>query len=189
MAAVRPQELTLRRPPPPAPPSSSPVQATPPPPAAFVTQPQLLPYTRVVDGCWKEGVAESCCSTTEEEANASVVVGLSDDSGCGYDDDGCGSCVDGGEGTTVAWRERGEKECSSSSSACSNLPWLSQDDGISSRSSLWPPPNASRAADRDDHRSAAAERHDVDDDPEATAARRLEEDRKFWEACLASGYP
>jgi hypothetical protein len=27
------------------------------------------------------------------------------------------------------------------------------------------------------------------EDPKVAAARRQEEDRKFWEACLASGYP
>ncbi|KAG8063360.1 hypothetical protein GUJ93_ZPchr0003g17247 [Zizania palustris] len=192
--------MVPHRPPPPAP--LSPVQAALPTPAAadvVVGRPQLLPYacTRVVGGwhgCWKEGVAESWCPTTEEPAAEEASVGdLSDDSvGCGYDDDdddGCGSCVDGGEGT-VAWRERDDKLGSSS---VSSLPWWSQVDGGGGGgvgvSFLWPPPSASRAADHRDHRAGGERHDDVDDDPKATAARRQEEDRKFWEECLATGYP
>ncbi|KAL5219061.1 hypothetical protein ABZP36_019745 [Zizania latifolia] len=199
MTNVRPPDLVPRRPPPPAP--LSPVQAALPTPAAatdvVVGRPQLLPYacTRVVGGwhgCWKEGVAESWCPTTEDPtAEDASVTGLSVDSGGGGyheddDDDGCGSCVDGGEGT-VAWRERSVDKGSSS---VSSLPWWSQVDGSGGGggSFLWPPPSASRATDHPDHR-AGSERHDVDDDPKATAARRQEEDRKFWEECLASGYP
>jgi hypothetical protein len=110
-------------------------------------------------------VAESCCPT--EVADTAI----DGDMDFGSDDDGCGSCVDGGDGSA----RQDEDEASD------NFVWWRPQS--SSRCFPWAP-NAGRTTTPN-----YAEESEDDGDPKEAAARRQEEDRKFWEECLTSGYP
>lgn len=128
----------------------------------------------------KESVAESWCCPTEVVVPDTAAIDDSDD-----DDDGCGSCVDGTSQDSAGLQELEEE-------ASDVAFWRSQETASSRRRFLWPP-NTSRpttvAYRGYVHAGDDCSDDDGDSDPEVAAARRQEEDRKFWEACLASGYP
>ncbi|XP_062213426.1 uncharacterized protein LOC133914324 [Phragmites australis] len=160
MAAVQPHVAPRQHPPPSQPPAPAPAPLSSPAVVVLPCKRRHADVARIK----KEGVAESCCRPSEP-----VLIYL--DSGSDDEDDGCGSCVDGGE----SGGGQDEEEVSGSVVA-----WWSQE-ATTRRCFLWA--NGSRTAEDE---LAGVER---DGDPKAAAARRQEEDRKFWEACLASGYP
>ena len=178
MGAVQPRVAPRRHPPPPSPPvpplPSAPSQA----PAA---RPQLPCKRSRADAVAvahgrKERVVDSCCPSSRLDQLELVLV--DDDSG--EEDDGCGSCVDGAGGAGGG-QDDDEEESGSGGIAWR---WSQESGGRGRRCSLWA--NGSRATEGGQLR-AGGERDD--EDPTVAAARRQEEDRKFWEACLASGYP
>lgn len=178
MAAVQPRVAPRRHRPPPL--------LVPPLPAAPSQEPVARPQlpckrsrsdaVAVVAHGRKERVAESCCPSSRLDQLELVL--LDDDSG--DEDDGCGSCVDGAGGAGCG-QDEDEEESGSRGVA---VAWWSQDTGGGGRRSLWA--NGSIATEGG-HLPTDGE-HD-DEDPTVAAARRQEEDRKFWEDCLASGYP
>ena len=89
----------------------------------------------------------------------------------GSDDDGCGSCVNGSEGSAA--QDEGDGR--------DNVVWWRQQS--SSRCFSWPANGGITTT------TNYGDESDDDGDPEAAAARRQDEDRKFWEECLTSGYP
>ena len=90
------------------------------------------------------------------------------------DDDGCSSCVEGDEYSS--YQEQEEAACDEEGEGRNKAgrgsgAWWEQMAGGGAITAL-PLPRAPEAAE----------------DPKR-AAERQEEDRKFWEDCLASGYP
>ncbi|CAD6222716.1 unnamed protein product [Miscanthus lutarioriparius] len=162
----------------------------PPPPLA------LLPRPRVVDEVADddmedsdtESVAESCPHPRPHGAGAAAT-DSSSFSSCGssaccheddeaeMDDDGCSSCVEGDEYSS--YQEQDEAACDDeegrNKAGRGSGAWWEQMAVAGARGgaiTALPLPLAPEAAE----------------DPKR-AAERQEEDRKFWEDCLASGYP
>jgi len=162
MAAVQPHAAPRRHPAPAPPPAPAPSQAPQPPCKRGRADTVAVAHGQY--GRKQERVAESCCPSERErererEREQELVL-LDDDSG--DEDGGCGSFVGG-----VGGGQDDEDEGEGNGSA---VVWWRRKEG---NCSLW----------------ASAGERDGDEDPKVAAARRQEEDRKFWEACLASGYP
>ncbi|XP_062211281.1 uncharacterized protein LOC133912514 [Phragmites australis] len=166
MAAVQPHVAPRRHHPPPPPPSPQPPAPALSPSLAIVARPQLRckrSHAADVARSRKEGVAGSCFPCPSEP----LLIDL--DSGSDDEEDGCGSCVDGGE--------RGEGQDDDEQGSGSVAAWWSQESSLRRCFLL-----AKRSRTAEDDRAGG-------EDPKVAAVRRQEEDRKFWEACLASGYP
>jgi hypothetical protein len=126
-----------------------------------------------------ESVAESCPWPSRAAA-------ATDSCGCGTccrdeevddDDDGCSSCVEGDECSSYQYQEAQDDETAAD-----------DDEGgvkAAAGSSVW---WERMAAARTFPLPAPARLPEVEEGPER-AAERQEEDRKFWEDCLATGYP
>jgi hypothetical protein len=159
--------------------SLSPAMATVHPPPQFALL-QTNPPRAGADVPGNDSDSESVAESRPRRAAATDSCGFGTccrDEEVDDDDDGCSSCVEGDECSSYQYQEAQDDETAAD-----------DDEGgvkAAASSSVW---WERMAAARTFPLPAPARLPEVEEGPER-AAERQEEDRKFWEDCLATGYP